>query len=102
MHQILVWPILEQTKIIFQSDKANLETITCCDYLTIILQKFEASTCLVQHLSGCGLSHLQTELEQFVQKKINRVNFNNVLLLDHYSDQSVSLKVKVRDVLKID
>ncbi len=102
MHQILVWPILEQTKIIFQSDKANLETITCCDYLTIILQKFEASTCLVQHLSGCGLSHLQTELEQFVQKKINRVNFNNVLLLDHYSDQSVSLKVKVIDVLKID
>ncbi len=97
MHQILVWPISEQVKIVFQSDKANLGTITCCDYLAIILQKAGVSVEIVQHLSGCGLKHLQTELEQFAQKKISHVHFNHALYFKLQSDDSISLKIIMVD-----
>ena len=102
MHQILVWPVCEQTKIVFQSDKATLATITCCDYLIVVLDNIGVSTPIVQHLSGCGLSHLQTELEQLLEKKVDRVNFSNALLLNYVSDNTVCLKVKVMDVIRVD
>lgn len=69
MHQILVFPLSKDIKIIFSS-VVDLGSITCCDRLTVTLQNGDQSTTLVSDLSGCDVVKLQQNLKTLIDGQI--------------------------------
>lgn len=81
MNNLLVWPLSENSKIIFLSKNATLATITCCDQIDIKLEIEQTEYVLLSCLTGCQLSSFKNSLEEIVTDKTNSISFQDVLLI---------------------
>lgn len=93
MNNLLVWPLLENVKIIFLSENATLSTITCCDQINIKLEVDQKEYFFISDLTGCQLSSFKKHLQEIVANKINKLSLQEVLLISKAELGQVLLEI---------
>ncbi len=81
MHQILVWQLSLKINLVFSSLKADLGSITCCDFLTLSLDDGLKKITLTSDFAGCEVEKLQKSLQIFLQKEQKSIHFLNLISL---------------------
>ncbi|MBI2344638.1 hypothetical protein HYV10_01040 [Candidatus Dependentiae bacterium] len=81
MHNLLVWQLRDDYKIIFSSQGASLSTVTCCDSIDISFYGESQKYLLATTLTGCSLSSFKKELDLFVQGVVFQAKFNDIFVL---------------------
>jgi hypothetical protein len=81
MNNLLVWPLSENTKIIFLSQSATLSTITCCDQIDIRFEVDQKHYILISNLTGCQLSAFKQSLQDIIVDKTNKASLQDTLLI---------------------
>lgn len=94
MHQLLIWPLSENIKLIFASKLSDLATITCCDTIDIILHNNEQQHMLLSDVTGCSLESLKKMLQSMIAGSLATGRFQDVILLSH--DQLDNWLVDIR------
>lgn len=93
MHNLLIWPLTEQDKIIFSSENASLSSITCCDPIDIGFYNGNQKYLLATALSGCKFSALKKELSFFVQGGQAKVELKDVFSIKSSELGAISLEL---------
>jgi hypothetical protein len=99
MHQILVWQLSQDFKILFQSLVCDLGSITCCDTLTLTLQGNDQSIVFESNVSGCQVANLQTALQLLIDGQKKSVSFLNSLVVSIDSFDHILLEIKKDDTV---
>jgi hypothetical protein len=69
MHNLLMWPLSQDDKIVFSSQGASLASITCCDPIDISLSVSLHQYQLASGLTGCKISAFKVALQSVLEKK---------------------------------
>lgn len=101
MHHLLVWPLSQQSKIIFVSNTADLSTITCCDTINIILQHNDQQIMILESVTGCALTSFKILLHGLIFDQQQSARFQDVFLfqVDQFDNWLIDIRLQHKPLL---
>lgn len=101
MHNLLIWPLSQDDKIIFSSQGASLSSIICSDLIDISLCSNTQEYVLVSGLTGCKLSSFRKTLNLLLQAQQNKVELDNIFTIKSSETGMILIEIYKNDcVLK--